>query len=322
MHPQGVAAALGIHHASVYRLVNKVAVTGTVEDRYRSGRPRVTTPREDRAIRHLHLQDRFATAAATGRVTIGSHGRPVSRQTVSRRLDEGNLKCRRPYVGPILTRRHRAARRNWAANNAFLGRHGWRDVIFSDESRFCVNHSDGRMRVYRRQGERYHDDCVRQSDRFGGPSVMVWGAINANFKSPLIVINGNLTAQAYINNVLNPTLLPLIAQQGGVNRLVFQQDNATPHTARVTQQFLQQNGVTVMPWPALSPDMNCIEHIWDILGRKVDAHRPTVQTRQQLIAALQLYWHNLPQREVRHLVYSMPRRLRELLANRGGHTRY
>ena len=161
----------------------------------------------------------------------------------------------------------------------------------------------------------------RETD-LGGPSVMVWGAINARFRSELVVINGNLTAQGYVNQVLQPTLLPLLDQHGGRNQLVFQHDNATPHSARFTRQFLQGNGVNVMPWPAMSPDMNCIEHVWDILGRRVNQHVPQPETREQLIDVLQHYWDTLPQRDILHLVMSMHRRLRACLAANGGHTRY
>lgn len=162
----------------------------------------------------------------------------------------------------------------------------------------------------------------RQCDRFGGPSVMVRGAITRDFRSLLVVINGTLTAHRYINNVLQPTVLPFMTQHGGPNRFIFQQDNATPHSARKTQQFLQQNEVRVMAWPAMSLGMNCIEHLWDILGRRTNNHVPRVQTRGDLIAALQYHWNNIPQREIRRLVVSMPRRLRECLAANGGHTRY
>lgn len=317
-----VAAAFRVHPTTIYRLQERVATTGTVADRPRPGQPRVTTPRQDRAIRHRHLQDRFATAAATARATQGQRGRPISRQTVRRRLLDGHITCHRPYVGPVLTQRHRRARRTWAANGAFLGRHPWRDVIFSDESRFCVDHNDRRARVYRRRGERYQNQCVHECNRFGGPSVMVWGAITRDFRSQLVVINGTLTAQGYINNVLRPTLLPFMAQHGGPGVFIFQHDNATPHSARVTQQFLQQNGVRVMPWPAMSPDMNCIEHLWDILGRRINNHVPKVQTRADLIAALQLHWNQIQPREIRRLVTSMPRRLQACLAANGGHTRY
>ena len=317
-----VAAAYQVHHTTIYRLTQRLAGTGSVSDLPRSGAPRATTPRQDRAMHRSHLRDRFQTAADTARATLGRHGRPISSRTVRRRLSNQGLTCCRPYVGPVLTDRHRQARRNWAANNAFLGRHPWRNVVFSDESRFCVSHVDGRVRVYRRRGERYQDTCVVQHHRFGGPSVMVWGAITSDFRSQLVVINGNLTAQRYVNDVLQPILLPFLAQHGGPNRLVFQHDNATPHSARVTRQFLQQSGIRVLPWPAMSPDMSCIEHLWDILGRRVQRHVPRVQTRADLVTALQHHWNNIHQGEIRRLVRSMPRRLRACLAANGGHTRY
>ena len=46
-------------------------------------------------------------------------------------------------------------------------------------------------------------------------------------------------------------------------------DNARPHVARICRQFLNRNNINILPWPAVSPDMNPIEHIWDYLGRKV-----------------------------------------------------
>ena len=151
--------------------------------------------------------------------------------------------------------------------------------MFSDESRFCLSNQDGRIRVYRRAGERYRDGCVLQRDRYGGASVMVWGAINTNFRSRLVIVNGNLNAIRYVGEILQPHLLPLLAQHGGNNRLLFQHDNARPLVARYSQLFLQQNGVHVIRWPALSPDMNCIEHLWDVLGRMVDEQRTRVDCR-------------------------------------------
>ena len=176
--------------------------------------------------------------------------------------------------------------------------------------------------MYRRAGERYRDGCVLQRDRYGGASVMVWGAINTNFRSCLVIVNGNLNAIRYVGEILQPHLLPLLAQYGGNNRLLFQHDNARPHVARYSQLFLQQNGVHVIRWPALSADMNCIEHIWDVLGRMVDEQRPRPRTRQELIAALLQAWQRIPMATIRRLTMSMPARLRACVAANGGHTRY
>lgn len=312
-----VAARFGVHVSTIDRLVNRFRATGSTRDRPRPGQRRVTTANQDRYIVLRHLRNRFKTATSTSRETRGVHGRNISADTVRRRLKARGIRCRRPYKGQILTRRHRAERTRWAALHA---QQNWANVVFSDESRFNLSNSDGRVRVYRRQGERFADNCVLERDRFGGGSVMVWGAINHNFKSDLVVIDGNLTAQRYVDDVLNPHLLPLLYQHG--HHLLFQQDNARPHTARITRNFFAVNAVNTLQWPSRSPDLNPIEHLWDQLGKAVRnrAHQP--RTLQELANALLAEWGRIPQYRVRALCRSMDRRVVACRRADGGHTRY
>ena len=83
-------------------------------------------------------------------------------------------------------------------------------LCFSDESRFSLCFADCRVRLYRRLHERYPDGCVVERDKFGGGSVMVWSAINNDFRFELVLLHGNLTAQRYMNEVLAPALVPLL----------------------------------------------------------------------------------------------------------------
>ena len=105
--------------------------------------------------------------------------------------------------------------------------------VFSDESRFNLSFADRRLKecVVTIKGMNA-DNCVIEHNRFGGGSVMVWCNINAGFRSDLIILNGTLTARRYIEGILNPVLLLLLHRRR--HNKIFQQDNARPHSARVT----------------------------------------------------------------------------------------
>ena len=138
--------------STITRLVQRVNATGSLSDRPRPGAPRVTSVRQDNFLRLRHLRDRYVTAQSTASTMVGNRGRIIRRNTVRNRLGEHGISCRRPYRGPVLTQRYRLERQQWAVHNR---RKPWRNVVFSDESRFNLSNADGRIRIYRRRHERY-----------------------------------------------------------------------------------------------------------------------------------------------------------------------
>ena len=110
---QEVATAFGVHQATVQRLQSRLRMFGNTNDRPRSGRPRVTTGRQDRHIRLTHLRNRMQTAVQTAATTAGIHNQRISDQTVRNRLRESGIRAYRPLVGNPLTDCRRRARRVW-----------------------------------------------------------------------------------------------------------------------------------------------------------------------------------------------------------------
>ena len=131
------------HESTISRLLNRFQQTGHVADGPRSGRPRKTTPREDRFPTTSSRRNRFLSSRKLGHLLRNATGTRVCDRTVRNKLHAARLKACRPYVGILLTLRHRETRRQWARVHQGWTRRQWRNVLFSDESRFNVSFADG-----------------------------------------------------------------------------------------------------------------------------------------------------------------------------------
>ncbi|GFU08376.1 DDE_3 domain-containing protein [Trichonephila clavipes] len=142
---------------------------------------------------------------------------------------------------------------------------------------------------------------------------MVWGAIDYDSRSTLIVMRGTLTGQRYVDDILRPHVGPFL---NGLSGTIFQQDNARPHTARVAQDFLRY--FQTLPWPACSPDLSPVKHVWYQLKQQMSS----CHSVHDLELAVQDLWAHLPQDNIRCLINSMPDRVAACIAAGGGPTSY
>ena len=136
----------------------------------------------------------------------------------------------------------------------------------------------------------------------------------------LIIVEGNLTGQRYIDQILTPVIIPYFGGMG--QDAVFMDDNTRPHRARIVDTCLRQHHVTRMDWPACSPDLNPIEHVWDQLGRAVRQRLNINSTLVDLRRYMLEEWDRLPMAKLQRLIHSMRRRCDACTAAASGATRY
>ncbi|GFT65201.1 transposable element Tcb2 transposase [Trichonephila clavipes] len=274
-----VAAEFGIAHNILSRLWRQFQTTGTAIRGFSSGRPRGTTPADDRYIVLQARRNRRQTAGEIARHTTQATGRPILRFTVARRL------------------------------------HG------SDESRFSLSSDSHRILIWRERGSRNHPSNIIERDRYGGRGVLVWGGIMLGSRTDLHIFDaGSVNGTRYCNEIL----LPYVRRFRGAMGLqfLFMDDNAPCHRTVDAEQLLESEDIERMDWPARSPDLNPIEHVWDFLGRRLAALTLPPVTIRELRLALQDEWAAMPQQLIDTLILSMARRCETCLAVRGDHIPY
>ncbi len=146
----------------------------------------------------------------------------------------------------------------------------------------------------------------------------VWAGVYYGQRAQVHFIDGILNAQRYRDKISRPIVVPFIHD----HHLMLQHDNAQPHVARICTQFLEAEIIPVLAWPAYSPDMSPIEHVWDALDWHIRQRVPVPANIQQLHTAIEEEWTNIPQATINNLINSMQRRCVALHEANGGHTRY
>ncbi|GFT08665.1 transposable element Tc3 transposase [Trichonephila clavipes] len=218
------------NQTTVMRICDRWMQEGTTDRRGRSHPSQYTTSREDRQIV---------------------------------RMAQSGLFARRPLPGLPLTQNHRRLRHQWCDERRMWAAE-WNEVVFTDESRICLQHHDGRIRVWRHRGERMLNSCVMLRTIGPAPGIMVWGGIGYHSRTPLVRIAGTLNSQRYISEVLEPVVLSYLL---GLDTAIFQQDNARTHVARIVQRFFVNHQIELLLWPAHSPDLSPIENMWSMVAQ-------------------------------------------------------
>ncbi|GFX49163.1 transposable element Tc3 transposase [Trichonephila clavipes] len=182
-------------------------------------------------------------------------------------------------------------------------------LVFQSDSR--------RTLIWRAPGTRYHQENTIERHRYGGSGWLVWGGIILGSRTDLHVQSVTMTGHIYRDVILEQHVRLFRGTTGA--EFLFMGDNARPHRA---DEYLQSEDITRMDWPAYSPDLNAIEHVWDMLGRRITARQSPPTCLPELRWALLEEWCNIPQDQIDNLILSMSRRCKACIASSRRHTPY
>jgi hypothetical protein len=288
---------------------------GTLVPKPRCGSPKKTTDREDSMIVREVKKNPFMTCKQVA-VAVG---RPdLSPDTIKRRLVKvGKLKCRTAAKKPWLRPVNRVNRLAWARAHVNWTQAQWREVLWSDESKFVIRYHASR-KVWRLKGQRFNPKNTVKTVKHD-KKVMVWGCFSYGGVGRLYRIHGIMDAMGY-HSILQRQMIPSAEALFPHIPWTFQQDNDPKHTAGVNKRYLQNKNVNVLDWPAQSPDLNPIENLWNELDRRLK--RRACNTENELFEVLKEGWDALPQDYLQKLVDSMPNRCRAVILARGNGTKY
>ncbi|GFV60586.1 transposable element Tcb2 transposase [Trichonephila clavipes] len=315
------ARRLNVSRSVVQRLWDQYQSEDSVSRRPVPGRPRTTTPLRRPFSSSFGTKEKNRYCAAARCRPLSSIRKKNLRYYGAKSSSQYRSVCKRPVVCVPLNGRQRRNRLCWAREHVSWTQQQWASVLFTDESRFTMESDSGRLLIWREQRTRYHQSNTVERHSYRGGGILVWAGISLGGHTDLHVFHGGtVTGLRYRDEILDPYVRPYAAAIG--NDFILMDDNARPHRARIVEEYLEDHGLERMEWPALSPDLNPIEHLWDYLGREVAALNPPPRSLHELKQGLLCVWSSLPIPVSDNLINSMENRCRQCIQVRGGHIPY
>ena len=181
--------------------------------------------------------------------------------------------------------------------------------------------NDQCMYVWRKRDEGWRPDLVQPRSSQPKYEVMIWGCICWNGVGTLAAVEGNINATKY-QEILDEHLWPVIAWHFPGGDYFFQDDNAPVHRAWSTQDFVAQNGINGMSWPAQSPHINVIENLWLLLKRKLQTCTGMIKSKNDLFQEIHSIWTSITPAYIQCLYKSIPKRILNVIKLKGHLTKY
>jgi transposase len=315
---RAIAEATGIPHTTVQSVIKRYTISGTVNSIPRKGRRPILSTRDLRKLKVIVTKNRRATLSEIKEELPAN----ISTKTIGRMLIQLGYRSRKAVRKPFISKKNAQRRLLWCKLFQKWTLKDWKRVIWSDECSIQLWQASRDLRIRRTTLEQFHPDCVAPTVKHGGGSLMVWACFNWDRLGPIIVIEGSVKQEKYIE-ILENHLLPFWKRtKRRVRSPIFQDDGAPAHTARSVATWKRSKEIRSFRWPAQSPDLNPIEHLWQILKTRIQQRNPRPKNLYELKECIYEEWSQLDPSIMRSLVSSMTRRIRSVIIAKGYQTKY
>ncbi|GFU98167.1 transposable element Tcb2 transposase [Trichonephila clavipes] len=206
------------------------------------GRPRATTPAEDRFLALSARRRRTTTVPQLVARPLSSIRKKNLRYYGAKSFSQCRSVCKKTSCVRSLNGRQRRNRLCWAREHVSWTQQQWASVLFTDESRFTMESDSGRLLIWREQRTRYHQSNTVERNSYRGGGILVWAGISLGGHTDLHVFHGGtVTGLRYRDKILDPYVRPYAAAIG--NDFILMDDNARPRRARIVEEYLEDHGL-------------------------------------------------------------------------------
>ena len=286
------------------------------------GRPSKLNPTNMCHALHLITSQKAENAVEVTRTLKTITNQPLSAQTVHRHLKAAGMKAVAKKKRPLLKKRHRQDCFAFAVKHKHWTIEDWKRVVWSDETKINRLGSDGRKWVWKKPGEGLSDRLVEGTVKFGGGNLMMWGCMLWEGPGYACKIDGRMDGELYVKIMQDELQESPAYYNKRADGVIFQQDNDRKHTCKKAQAYFKRQDYDVLWWPAQSPDLNPIEHLWTHLKKMLSHYEEPPNGMLELWERVQKEWDAIEPEVCQNLIESMPRRIKALLKARGGYTKY
>lgn len=298
--------------------ISSIRSTSPLQISNRAGPPRVLSARDRQRLVRLVLSGKADNASQLKKLAELK----CSTQTIRNALRSEGLAARVKVKKPLLQAHHFSARLKFAQKYRYWTTDDWKRVIFSDETKINRMGSDGRTWVWGIRGSRRTRREIQTTVKHGSGSTMVWGCFTSQGVGQMCQVDGIMDSRMYAQ-ILDRHLVPSARSFGMRGRdFIFQQDGDPKHTSATLRDYFKDHKIKLLDWPAQSPDLNPIEHLWDHLKRQLNGYERHPTSMHELECRIEAEWKGIPKEVCEKLVNSMPHRISQVLQRKGGWTDY